>query len=208
MSSDAGLYVNDTTGLLAFYDGSGMVLGTSSDAVVSGAYAQIVLTRDSSNSLVTVYVNGTAQFSFTDWTNLAALGDATNTGKSFLTVFQDDGQGIGSTIDNESTGGNIARLRLYDGPLSAAQVAALDTVVPEPASWSLLSLGLIALLTVRRSRAELPSAKNCREAVSLPMSTPLAIFKNTAAPDDDRRHMFRQTSFQGTVLRVGPPRDA
>jgi Concanavalin A-like lectin/glucanases superfamily len=153
LSSDAGLYINDATGLLGFYNGSEMVLGTSMTPVVTGQYAQIVLTRDSSTNLVTVYVNGAAQFSFTDSTGLAVLGDASNTGNAYLTLYQDDGQGIGGSIVNEGTVGNIARLRLYDGALSADQVAALDTVVPEPATCVLLALGLIPFLARSQSKS-------------------------------------------------------
>jgi Concanavalin A-like lectin/glucanases superfamily len=145
LSSDAGLYVDDVTGLLGFYDGSAMLLGAGSNPVVSGGYVQIVLTRDSATNMVTVYADGVAQFSFTDSTNLAILGDVTNTGNAFLTLYQDDGGGLGGGVVPESTLGNIARLRLYDGVLSAEQVAALDTVVPEPATWALIVLGGLAL---------------------------------------------------------------
>jgi hypothetical protein len=154
LSSDAGLYIDDATGLLAFYSASTMLGGPSTTPFVTGQYAQIVLTRDSSNDLVTVYVNGMAQFSFTDSTGLAVLGDATNTGNAYLTLFQDDNMGTAGGTTNESTRGNIARLRLYDGVLSAAQVAALDTTapIPEPATVSLLALGAIALVAQRRRK--------------------------------------------------------
>jgi len=80
----------------------------------------------------------------------AVLSDATNTGNAYLTLYQDDGQGIGGDLVNEATVGNIARLRLYNGVLSAEQVAALDTVaVPEPSTWLLVMLG--ALLVLARS---------------------------------------------------------
>jgi Concanavalin A-like lectin/glucanases superfamily len=146
LSSDAGLYVNDLTGLLGFYDGGAMLLGASSTPIVSGQYVQIVLTRDSTTNLVTVYANGVAQFSFTDSTGLAVLGDATNTGNAFLTLYQDDAGGLGGSSVPEGTVGDIARLRLYDGVLSAEQVAALTTVVPEPATWELIFLGGFALV--------------------------------------------------------------
>jgi hypothetical protein len=156
LSSDAGLYINDATGLLGFYDGAmvPMLLGASSTPFASGEYVQIVLTRNSATNLVTVYANGTAQFSFTDSSGLAILGDATNTGNAFLTLYQDDGQGIGSSNVDEGTHGNIARLRLYDGVLTADQVGGLDRTIPEPATWALLAVGFATLLgsAPRRNR--------------------------------------------------------
>ena len=155
LSSDAGLYIDDATGKFAFYDGGmvPMVLGVSTATAVSGQYIQIVLTRDSSTNTVTLYANGVSQFSFVDTTGLAVLGDASNTGKAYLTLFQDDGQGIGGSAVDEGTRGNIARLRLYNGPLSAAQVASLDTtVVPEPTSFVLLGIGALVLARAAKIR--------------------------------------------------------
>lgn len=154
LSSDAGLYVNAATGTLAFIDGSGVLQGTGGAAISSLAYAQIVLTRDSSTNLTSIYLNGTLAFSFTDNVGLAVLGDATMSGNSFLTLFKDDGMGLGGSILSESTQGNIARLRLYDGVLSATDVMNLDTTVPEPSSYLLGTLGgLVLLACVRRRRA-------------------------------------------------------
>ncbi len=62
LSSDAGLYVNAANGTLAFIDGSNMIQGTGGAALSSLTYAQIVLTRDSSNNLTSVYLNGTLAF--------------------------------------------------------------------------------------------------------------------------------------------------
>jgi hypothetical protein len=152
LSSDAGLYVNDLTGLLSFNGITPLPIGGT--PVVTGNYTQIVLTRDGATGLTTVYQNGMIAFSFTDTNGDAVLGDATATGNAFLTVFDDDNANIVG-VTNESTQGNLARLRLYDGVLTAQEVAALDTVVvPEPATWMLsaIGLGLIGLL-VRRTRA-------------------------------------------------------
>ncbi|MDQ2867358.1 MAG: LamG domain-containing protein [Verrucomicrobiota bacterium] len=118
-----------------------MVLGASTSPIASGQYAEIVLTRDSATGTVTVYTDGVAQFSFMDSMGFAVLGDAANDGNAFLTLCQDDGQGIGSTNVDENTSGDIARLRLYDGVLSAEQVAVLQPV-PEPATWGLLALAV------------------------------------------------------------------
>ena len=58
--------------------------------------------------------------------------------------------GLGGSILTESTQGNIARLRLYDGVLSAADVMDLDTTVPEPSTYLLCAVGGLALLALRR----------------------------------------------------------
>lgn len=148
LSSDDGLYVNDATGLLDF---NGVVGASGGTPVVSGAYTQIVLTRDSSSGTVTVYENGVEAFSFDDSSNLAVLGDATNTGNQYLTLFRDDGTGLGGTIVDEDTLGDIARLRIYNGALTAQQVASLDTVVPEPTSFCVLAAAGAILLRRRRA---------------------------------------------------------
>ena len=157
LSSDAGLYVNAMTGTLAFIDGSGVLQGTGGAAISSLAYSQIVLTRDSSTNLTSVYLNGTLAFSFTDNVGLAVLGDSSMSGNSFLTLFKDDGMGLGGSILTESTQGNIARLRLYDGVLSPDDVMNLDTTVPELSTYLLCAVGAIALLVTRivvRARPE------------------------------------------------------
>ena len=149
LSSDAGLYVNAASGTLAFIDGSGILQGTGGAALSSLTYAQIVLTRDSSTNLTSVYLNGTLAFSFTDNVGLAVLGDSSMSGNSFLTLFKDDGMGLGGSILSESTQGNLARLRLYDGVLSPTDVMNLDTTIPEPSTYLLCVVGTIALLLTR-----------------------------------------------------------
>lgn len=152
LSSDAGLYVNAMSGTLAFIDGSGVIQGTGGAAISSLTYAQIVLTRDSSTNLTSVYLNGTLAFSFTDNVGLAVLGDSSMSGNSFLTLFKDDGMGLGGTMLSESTQGNIARLRLYDGVLSATDVMKLDTTIPEPATVLLCAVGAMVLAIARKRR--------------------------------------------------------
>ena len=136
-------------GTLAFIDGSGVLQGTGGATISSLAYSQIVLTRDSSTNLTSVYLNGTLAFSFTDNVGLAVLGDSSMSGNSFLTLFKDDGMGLGGSILTESTQGNIARLRLYDGVLSPSDVMNLDTTVPEPSTYLLCAVGTIAFLLTR-----------------------------------------------------------
>ena len=151
LSGDAGLYVQSNTGTLAFIDNSGVLQNAPGGAALSSLmYAQIVLARDGVTNLVSVYQDGTLAFSFTDTNGLAILGDATMTGNSFLTLFKDDGTGLAGGMVNEGTQGNLARLRFYNGVLSAQQVAGLDRAIPEPSTWALLVLGLAAALYVTR----------------------------------------------------------
>lgn len=142
LSSDAGLYINTATGALDFFGAAPTAIG-SSTVVTPGTFTQLVLTRNGTTGLTTLYQDGVQAFSFTDTNNVAVLSDATPTGNAFLTLLQDDGQATlpGNITTNENTAGDIARLRLYDGVLSAADVAGLDRAIPEPSTWALLALG-------------------------------------------------------------------
>ena len=146
-TSDAGLYINTTTGLFQFSDGTGapVIGGTSTAGVLlANTYYQLTLTRSSATNVLTAYQNGTQAFQFTDTNSLATLN-------TMLGIFRDDGVGTASGVSNEGTAGTIARLRLYDGVLTQGQVAAL--AVPEPSTWAVLvGGGLLAGLVVLRRR--------------------------------------------------------
>ena len=88
----------------------------STGVVAAGVYAQVVLTRDSDDS-VKGYVDGVEKFSFEDLTG-KALPDFNQA----LHFFHDDLQG--NLI--EFSAGAVARIRLYNDALSASEVAALD----------------------------------------------------------------------------------
>ncbi len=159
LGSDAGLYLNAATNNLEFVDDTGTPVGTGAPGTATASdYAQIVLTRDGTTDLVSVYEtdvmgNTTLAFTFSDLNQLAVLGDGAGAGNDFLTLFQDDGMGAGGAVLNEGSQGNIARLRLYDGVLSASEVAGLTTTIPEPGTWALLAVGAGALGVLARRRA-------------------------------------------------------
>lgn len=110
-TSDNGLYV--FSGQLTFFP---VVFGPGAP-IAANAYVQVVLTRNAGGN-VAGYVNGVQQFSFADSGGLAVI-DANNT----LRFFQDNTSG---GAGNEASAGSVARIRLYDGALSASAVAALD----------------------------------------------------------------------------------
>jgi len=106
---DHGLYVVD--GRPDYYLGFDNV--GPEFPVVPNQYGQLVVTRDAATQEVIVYFDGVQEFSFTDGAN-EALIDAAQMPRFLL----DDGP--------ENSAGAISRLRVYDAPLTPAEVAALD----------------------------------------------------------------------------------
>lgn len=116
---DNGLYV--LGGALNFYP---LITGPTVQ-FEEGRYSQVVLTRTAAGS-VTGYVDGVEAFTFDDAGGLAVIDDA-----DVLRFFRDNDGGGGPTT--EASSGGVARIRLFDTPLSAAEVAGLDDT-PAPAS--------------------------------------------------------------------------
>jgi hypothetical protein len=106
-ATDPGLYT--LSSLLDFYPAAAGTVATIPDATV----VQVVMTRSAAGT-VAGYVNGAPQFSFADTTPYAV--PATNG----FDLFIDDMATAG-----ENSAGVVARVRLYDGALTAQEVAAL-----------------------------------------------------------------------------------
>ncbi len=104
-ASDNGLYVDD--GALRFYP----LLGGTSATIAADQWVQVVLTRSSGGRL-RGYVDGDLQFD--EVTTRGKISDA-----DFLWFFRDD-------LNHEESSGAVARIRLYDRPLSPTAVAALN----------------------------------------------------------------------------------
>jgi CubicO group peptidase (beta-lactamase class C family) len=112
-TEDCGLYSLD--GRMDFWP---IATGLGA-ALEADSYAHVVLTRDATDTVV-AYVNGARQLSFHDTDDIAVI-DANNT----LRLFSDD-----TVTPNEDSGGAVSRIRLYDGPLTASEVAALAAELP------------------------------------------------------------------------------
>jgi hypothetical protein len=114
-TADQGLYnLND---ILDYYP----VNSGQPNAIPLNRFIQVVLTR-SASGLVATYINGVPQFSFQDASNYTVL--ASNS----FNLFIDDT----ATSSQEASAGMVARVRLWDGALTAQQVAALDGNPPAP----------------------------------------------------------------------------
>jgi hypothetical protein len=104
---DIGLYSLD--GCLNLYPDP----TTSTTAIRANRYVHVVLTRDGSARVIG-YVNGARRLSIRDGNEFAVIDDDT------LWFFRDD-----RATDVEFADGAVARIRLYDRPLTAGEVAAL-----------------------------------------------------------------------------------
>jgi hypothetical protein len=134
LASDNGLY--DLGSALNYFNFS----TGSTGAFTADTLARVIITRDSSTNTLVGYVNGVSQISFTDSTS-----DATFTGTNGIIRFFEDDNVTGG---NESSVGLATHISLYDGALTASEVAALGGVtsgVPEPASLLLVMAGLAGL---------------------------------------------------------------
>jgi hypothetical protein len=139
-TTDHGLY--NLGGNLNFFP-----ITTGSGGVFTpGDLAHVVLTRDDLLGAVIGFVNGTEQFAFTDSGQAAVFSGSDN----IIHFLRDEGlQGV----PGENPSGYLDFVRIYDGPLSASEIAALYQAVPEPATWLLLAGGCSLLAAARRRQA-------------------------------------------------------
>lgn len=119
LTSDNGLYVS--TARLELYGVSGAGPG---GAFAANVFSVLALTRNDSTKNVIGYVNGIKQWEFTD-NGEVAVPDITS-GVSTFQFFKDDG------LSSEASAGVVDWIKVYDAPLSMADIAGLSTSVPEP----------------------------------------------------------------------------
>jgi hypothetical protein len=150
-TTDSGLYTAQGGGL-DFYDGAisdPTAVGTSLPGALGfGSYAQIVFTR-ATDGTTDAYINGSLAFTFNDSDGQAIIGNGML--QQYLNFLIDDNADTVPFI-RENEGGFVARIRLYDGALSATDVANLDEI-PEPSSGLLICAGAMLLSPRRRRRS-------------------------------------------------------
>jgi Concanavalin A-like lectin/glucanases superfamily/PEP-CTERM motif len=136
LTNDAGLY--NLSQRLNFYP-----VSSGAPILVAGALARVTLTRDVAG-VVTGYINGVQEISFTDSGNQATFSDPQQLGR----LFHDDN----ATGGGEASSGFVDYVRIYDVALSATDVAGLTNPVPEPGTWALMAAGLLAVGAAARRR--------------------------------------------------------
>jgi hypothetical protein len=117
-TGDPGLY--SLSGSLRFYP---VTNGATADT--GNFYAQVVLTR-AANGTVTGYVDGNQRLTFND--SSSKYGVILN---NTLRFFQDNTSG---GVTNEASAGAVARIRIFDKALTAAEVDGLDQLPNSPCS--------------------------------------------------------------------------
>jgi hypothetical protein len=145
LTKDEQLY--DFNGRLSFFPN---VIGPA-PVLADGADARVILSRDGATDTLTGYVNGVSQFSFTD-----LVGRGVFTGPdNIIHLFEDDANSGGSEVSS----GHVREIRVYDGPLSGAEAAALsgpNVLSPEPSALALIVSGAVCLtgtVWLRRRRS-------------------------------------------------------
>jgi len=121
-TSDTGLYLQD--GFLRFFPDS--TVGTR--VVNNDEYVQVVVTRAATGT-VRGFVDGVQQWQFTDTTGAALISSENRLG-----YFEDD-RTTGDTA-NESSAGAVARIRVFDRPLSTTEIGALGQTPGSPCTGS------------------------------------------------------------------------
>jgi hypothetical protein len=131
LASDNGLY--DLSTALNYFN---FTTGPNG-AFSAGQFADLVLTRDSATNQVTGYVNGVEQITFTDSTSDAVFSGPNN----IMHFFEDDNV----TGSRESSAGSVDFIKIYDGALSAQDVAGLSVPLPKSVWGGAVLLAMLML---------------------------------------------------------------
>jgi hypothetical protein len=138
-SEDAGMYVD--AGKFNLYTPSASPISNFGGTITSGSFVDFVLTRSGAGS-VTWYVNGSSTPALTAFPDTANAGAVTS---GSLQFFRDNTDG-----SEFSPAGRVSLLRIWNGPLAAADIPM--AMVPEPSALALVGLGVAAILVGARYR--------------------------------------------------------
>jgi len=134
---DSGFYTLDN--YLNFYP-----VANGSTPLTVNTNADVVITRDSSSNVFTAYLNGVQELTFTDSSSLAVFNSANN----IMHFFEDDA----ATSHSEAAPGVVNSIRIWDGALSANEVANISAVPVPAAIWLFGSgLGLLSFTCRKKS---------------------------------------------------------
>jgi hypothetical protein len=117
-ASDSGVYLYN--GQLRFYRGSTTGFVTGSKVIANDEYAQVVVTR-AADGIMRGFVDGVQQWQFTDTT-----GDGLVSSDNKLRFFLDNNG------DDEHSAGAVARIRVFDRPLTTTEVSNLGQTPGSP----------------------------------------------------------------------------
>ncbi len=109
-ASDDGVYNRDQA--LRFFGAS----SSTTSVFTPNILARLIVTRDAASKQFSSYVNGIPGISFDDTSDLAIFNATGN----IINFFIDD-----TAIGGEASAGLVTKIALYDGVLTAAEVAAL-----------------------------------------------------------------------------------
>ncbi len=139
LSSNYGVYTYMSD--LFFYPG--WVGSTSHSGLKANTNYEVVLTRDGNTKAFTAYVDGVKQGSFLDNNGYAVFSSSGKT----MHFFEDDPLGA----DYGTSPGVVNSIRIWDGALSASEVAQINAV-PLPGTFWLLGSALVGLGLLDRRR--------------------------------------------------------
>jgi hypothetical protein len=136
LTADPGFYV--LSGMPTFYPGYLL----QQEVFFANVFSEFVLTRDNSTAQVSAYVDGINVINFLDPAGMTVFSGP----NGIIHFFQDEG--------SEASAGSVNRIRLYDGALTAQEVASINDPVgtPEPATFLGVGAALVALGIAKRFR--------------------------------------------------------